>query len=164
MIFGQCQEISDTAITLNQESNYIRREKNHSLIPLKYIDVSRTTHTKFGYQAGDASMITGISMGHETRRILRQVSHNLLNWKKKTSWRVYVVQGEMARGWCHQGRCPTGGGQGYRTCVCANTFPIWRSTRRREGWINILPWYRLVGVAKNLQWDAKEEEPGCPQG
>ena len=27
-----------------------------------------------------------------------------------------------------------------------------------EGWINILP-----GVAKTLQWDAKEEEPGCPK-
>ena len=28
-------------------------------------------------------MITGISMGHETCRILRQVSHNLLSGKKK---------------------------------------------------------------------------------
>ena len=30
-------------------------------------------------------------------------------------------------------------------------------TRRGEGRINVLPWYRL-------QLDAKEEEPGCPQG
>ena len=43
MIFGPCQETSYTAITLNQESNFTRREKNHS--PLKYIDVSRTTQT-----------------------------------------------------------------------------------------------------------------------
>ena len=46
MTFGPCQETSKTAITLNPESNFTRREKNHSLpIPLKYIDVSRTTHT-----------------------------------------------------------------------------------------------------------------------
>ena len=31
MISGQCQETSYTAITLNQESNFTRREKNHSL-------------------------------------------------------------------------------------------------------------------------------------
>ena len=31
MIFGPCQETSKTAITLNQESNFTRREKNHSL-------------------------------------------------------------------------------------------------------------------------------------
>ena len=45
MIFGPCQEASKTAITLNPESNFTRREKNHSPIPLKYIDVSRTAHT-----------------------------------------------------------------------------------------------------------------------
>ena len=31
-IFGPCQETSYTAITLNQESNFTRREKNHSLL------------------------------------------------------------------------------------------------------------------------------------
>ena len=45
MIFGPCREASYTAIPLNQESNFTRREKNHFPIPLKYIDVSRTTHT-----------------------------------------------------------------------------------------------------------------------
>ena len=46
MISGPCQETSYTAITLNQESNFTPREKNHSLpIPLKYIDVSRITGT-----------------------------------------------------------------------------------------------------------------------
>ena len=45
VIFGPCQEASYTAITLNPESNITRREKSHSPIPLKYIDVSRTTHT-----------------------------------------------------------------------------------------------------------------------
>ena len=45
MIFGPCQEASYTASTLNPESNFTRREKNHSLFSLKYIDVTRTTHT-----------------------------------------------------------------------------------------------------------------------
>ena len=45
MISGPCQETSYTAITLNPESNFTRREKNHSLFHFKYIDVSRTTHT-----------------------------------------------------------------------------------------------------------------------
>ena len=31
MTFGPCQETSKTAITLNPESNFTRREKNHSL-------------------------------------------------------------------------------------------------------------------------------------
>ena len=44
MISGPCQETSYTAITLNPESNSTRREESFP-IPLKYIDVSRTTHT-----------------------------------------------------------------------------------------------------------------------
>ena len=45
MTFGPCQETAFSAITLNLESNFSRREKNHFPIPLKYIDISRTTHT-----------------------------------------------------------------------------------------------------------------------
>ena len=45
MIFGPCQETSFSAITLNLESNFTRREKKPFPIPLKYIDVCRTTHT-----------------------------------------------------------------------------------------------------------------------
>ena len=44
MISGPCQETSQTAITLNPESNFTRGEKSFP-IPLKYIDVSRITHT-----------------------------------------------------------------------------------------------------------------------
>ena len=45
MIFGPCQEASYTAITLNPESNVTRPRKESFPIPLKYIYVSRTTHT-----------------------------------------------------------------------------------------------------------------------
>ena len=44
MTSGPCQETSYTAITLNPESNFAPREKKSFPIPLKYIDVSRTTH------------------------------------------------------------------------------------------------------------------------
>ena len=57
-----------------------REESFH--IPLKYIDVSRTTCTNLVSNKRNASMIIGISMGQETCRILGQVSHNLLYWKK----------------------------------------------------------------------------------
>ena len=45
MIFGPCQEASFSVITLNPESNFTCRDKNHSLFQLKYIDVNRTTRT-----------------------------------------------------------------------------------------------------------------------
>ena len=35
-------------------------------------------------------------------------------------------------------------------------------TRREEWWIDILPWYRLVGVAKNSSETQKKEKSGCP--
>ena len=48
-------------------------------IPLKYIDVTRPTHTNLDVkQEKNASMIIGISMGQEICLILGQVSHNLL--------------------------------------------------------------------------------------
>ena len=45
MIFGPCQETSNAAITLNQESKLYSPREESFPIPLKYIDVSRTTHT-----------------------------------------------------------------------------------------------------------------------
>ena len=45
MIFGPRHGTSYTAITWNQESNFARREKNHSLFHCNFFDVSRTTHT-----------------------------------------------------------------------------------------------------------------------
>ena len=45
VIFGVSQEISFIAIVWNPESNCTCRVKKHFSIPLKYIDVTRTTHT-----------------------------------------------------------------------------------------------------------------------
>ena len=51
----------------------------------------------------------------------------------------------------HQGMPWTGGGGLVRVPnvrVCDHLFSIRCGTRRREGWMNILPWYRPVGVSK----------------
>ena len=45
MTSGPCQEASYTAITLNPESKLYSPREESFPIPLKYIDVSRTTHT-----------------------------------------------------------------------------------------------------------------------
>ena len=45
MISGLLQEISFIAITCNPESNCTCRKKNRFPIPMKYVDVTRTTHT-----------------------------------------------------------------------------------------------------------------------
>ena len=52
--------------------------------PLKYIDVSRTTHTDLDVKQEKRidDYWNGISMGNETCQILGQVSHKLLYWKK----------------------------------------------------------------------------------
>ena len=52
-------------------------------IPLKYIDVTRTTHTNLDTSKRSASMIIGTLMALETCLILGKVSHNLLYSMKK---------------------------------------------------------------------------------
>ena len=65
-------------------------------IPLKYIDVSRTTHMNLDVSKRNASMIIGISMDLEICLILGQVSLKLLYWKKN-SRHIYVVRGETEK-------------------------------------------------------------------
>ena len=65
-----------------QSQTHSPREESFP-IPLKYIDVSRTTHTNLDVkQEKTHRRIVGISLGLETCQILGQVSHNLLSWKK----------------------------------------------------------------------------------
>ena len=62
---------------------YSPREESFP-IPLKYIDVSRTTHTNLAVkQEKRISMIIGISMDQEICLIIEQFSHNLLYSMKK---------------------------------------------------------------------------------
>ena len=83
MIFGPCREASHTAITLNPESNFTRREKNHSLFHSNTLTYPELLIRIWMSSKKSASMITGISMGLETCQILGQVSHNLLYSMKK---------------------------------------------------------------------------------
>ena len=79
---------------------YSPREESF-LIPLKYIDIFRTTHTNLEGQ-GDGS------------------PRHVENRRRR----------------------------GSRTCVCAITLLTREAHAGEEGRINILPWYRLVGVAE----------------
>ena len=82
MIFGPCQETSYTAITLNTESIFTRREKNHSLCHWNTF-TSPELHKRIWMSCKKAASITiGISMGQEICLIIGQVSLSLLCWKR----------------------------------------------------------------------------------
>ena len=79
-LFGLCQEASYTAITLNPESNFTRREKNHSLFHWNTL-TSPELHLRIWMLCKNAaSMTIGISMDQEICVILGQLS--LLCWKR----------------------------------------------------------------------------------
>ena len=55
------------------------------------------------------------------------------------------------------------GSQKLRVCKHPFTSGVWHM-QGEEGRINVLPWYRPVGVASTSSESHKEGEPGCPQG
>ena len=80
---GPCQETSYTAITLNPESNFTRRERNHSLFHWSALTYPELLIRIGMSSKSNAWMIIGISMGQEICLVPGQVSHNLLFWKRK---------------------------------------------------------------------------------
>ena len=82
MTFGPCQETSKTSITLNPESNFSRREKNHSLFHWNKLTSPELLIRIWMSSKRNASLIIGMSMGQEICLIIGQVSLNLLYWKK----------------------------------------------------------------------------------
>ena len=82
MTSGPCQETSYTAITLNPESSFARREKNLTLFHWNTLMYTELHIPTWMLCENAASMIIGISMGHETCLILEQVSLNFSSWKK----------------------------------------------------------------------------------
>ena len=74
MISGPCQEASYTAIALNPESNFTRREKNHSLLHWNTLMYPELLIQIWMSSKRNASMIIGISMDQELCLILGQVS------------------------------------------------------------------------------------------
>ena len=76
---------------------YSPREESFP-IPLKYIDVTRTTHTNLVVkQENDASMIIGISIGQETGLIHGQGFKQFTPLEEKPPKRIYVVRGRLTR-------------------------------------------------------------------
>ena len=77
MISGPYQETSYTAITLNPESNFTRREKNHSPIHWNTLTSPELHIQTWMLCKNLASMTIGTSMGQEMCLILGQVSLSL---------------------------------------------------------------------------------------
>ena len=76
---------------------YSPREESFP-IPLKYIDLSRTTLLRIWMSSmRNRSMINGKTMGHETCQILGQVSHNLLYRKINEKTADIQARSFMAR-------------------------------------------------------------------
>ena len=72
--FGPCQETSFSAITLNPESNFTRREKNHSLFHWNILTYPELQERIWMLCKKAASMTIGISMDQEICLIRGQVS------------------------------------------------------------------------------------------
>ena len=75
---GSCQEASYTAITLNPESNFTRREKNHFLFHWSTLTSPELLIRTWMLCKKGASMTIGISMDQEICLLLGQVSLNSL--------------------------------------------------------------------------------------
>ena len=71
-------------------------------------------------------------------------------------------QGDRVPKACHQQAAADS--RGSRTCVCANTSGPWVAHAGGEGWMNILPWYRLVGVAKTSSETQRRESRAARKG
>ena len=76
--FGSCRETSKTAITLNPELSFTRRETNHSLFHWNILTSPELRRQLWMLCKKAASMIIGMSMEQETCVILGQVSPSLL--------------------------------------------------------------------------------------
>ena len=100
-----------------------------------------------------------IDQGNLIRRVIR-------SWVDEFSVQKLRENHEtMARGWGPQGILSTGGDGLVRVPNlrgCKHFFMVGVAHAGEEGRINVLPWYRLVGVATPVR--RKDEEPCCPQG
>ena len=85
-----------------------------------------------------------IQMRHLQHLILQSPIQKPLHWYQKTHRSKWWPWGWVAKA-CHLQAAADS--RGFRTCVCANTFGDEVAHAGGEGWINILPWYGVVGVA-----------------
>ena len=128
-ISGPFQGTTFNVITLNRESNITCREKNHSQFHYDKLMYPELLIRIWMSSRRNASMITGISMGHETCQILGQVSHNLLYWKKNLQMGIHGP----GSGWQRSKRHP-----GLITCGQAygKTCQKQRNEKKKESWLS----------------------------
>ena len=93
MTSGPCQETSFSAITLNQESNFTRREKNHSLFHRNTLTYPELQEQIWLLNKNAASTTIGTSMGQEICLILGQVSLSLF-YQKRHLQTIFLWSGE----------------------------------------------------------------------
>ena len=109
MIFGPCQETSYTAITLNPESNFTRREKNHSFFHWNtWTSPELLTRTWISCKKA-ASRTIGISMNQEICLIFGQV---FLCWKKNLLTDICGPEGDWQNVKRHPGQIICGQNSG----------------------------------------------------
>ena len=89
MIFGPFQETSYTVITLNPESNFTRREKNHSLFHWNTLTSPELRRQTWMLCKKAASMIIGTSMDQEIVWFLDRF-HPVYSSKWQTSRRMKI--------------------------------------------------------------------------
>ena len=97
MISGPSHETSYTAITLNQGSNFTRREKNHSLFHWNTLTYPELLIRIWMLCKEAASMTIGISIDQDVCPILGQVSLNVLYWKKNLQTDICGPRGRLTR-------------------------------------------------------------------
>ena len=120
-----CQETSHTAITLNPESSFTRREKNHSLFHWSTLTYPELLTRIWMSRKKNASMISGISMGLETCHILGQMSHNLLFWKKNLQTDICGPGRDYRENSLHPGQIIYGQSSGRKW----ERMPSWRRSK-----------------------------------
>ena len=120
-----CQDISYTAITLNPESNFTRREKNQSPFHWNILTYPELLIRIWMSNKNAASMIIGTLMALETCLILGQVSHNLLYWTKILQTDTCGLEGDWGENSLHPGKIVDGQNSGRNW----EERPSWRRGR-----------------------------------
>ena len=87
-----------------KESNFTRREKNHSLFHWFTLMYPELLIRIWMSSKSDASMIIGTLMGQETCLVLGQVSLNLLYWKKTTQTDICGTERDQRENSFHPGQ------------------------------------------------------------
>ena len=106
---------------------------------------------KFQYCTDDSGIIVYLRalQGHSGRNLIDPSLQDNLVIQSGFFQHIYHIGCAWPGGWCPQGKRTTGGGGLARVPNLRECKHLSDGVAHvgGEGWINILPWYRLVGVA-----------------